>query len=77
MVETKYIGPTESSGSRVRARGFGTFIYVPYCSGDREDQSHINALRALKLKAGVTAEFIGSAEGSRVVWIPADSYLRG
>lgn len=51
-IETKYLGPTNHRGARIKAKSFGGSVTVPYDYGLPTDIAHTNAAFALAEKMG-------------------------
>lgn len=51
-IETRYLGPTNYRGSRIKAYAFGGSVTVPFDYGVPDDVNHLNAAFALVEKMG-------------------------
>lgn len=49
-IVTKYMGPTNTRGSRIKARAWAGSVTVPYVSGLSIEQNHRDAAEALARK---------------------------
>jgi hypothetical protein len=70
-IVTKYLGPTNYRGSRIKAKAFAGTVTVPYdCSKSAED-NHAKAAKALALKFGWTGHWHGGGtpEGTGYVFV--------
>ena len=56
---TKYIGPTNTHGARIKARCAAGSITVGFDYALNEDERHLGAANALVKKLGWTADFYG------------------
>jgi len=77
-ITTKYLGPTNTRGSRIKATAAGGSITIPYDNAGSADSSHAKAAKALADKLGWdglwTAGGLPSQDGNVYVWVDgADS----
>lgn len=76
---TKYLGPTDRRGSRIKATDGDSSITVPLDSADSSEISHAKAAEALCRKLGWTGRYIGGGLSGRggimagMVWVDAAS----
>lgn len=75
-IQTRYVGPTDTRGSRVVASCEGKRATVPYDSGLEPEQNHRAAVIALCDKAGWDHMrfFGGCLRGGRYAWVPVFPY---
>lgn len=76
-IETKYVGPTNSRGSRVSARAYAGRVMVHWDDALDVDQNHMRAAHALAKKFGWKGRLYGGArpDGKGNVYVfddPAD-----
>ncbi len=77
-IVTKYLGPTNFRGSRVKATCEAGSITVPWNHGLNTGCNHAEACDALLAKLGWTGEFMGSSVGTGFVFVYyRDSKLPG
>lgn len=67
-IRTAYQGATDTRGSRVVARGFGTQATIPYDYALNPEQVHERAARALAERVGATLA-PGPWQGTPTGWI--------
>lgn len=58
-IETRYLGPTNTRGGRIKASAYAGSITVPYDHELNADQNHYRAAMALAAKCGKHAEQYG------------------
>jgi hypothetical protein len=70
-IETKYLGPTNFRGERIKARAWAGSVTVPYDSALNADANHRAAADALRAKYGWEGTFAqgGNAAGSGYVFV--------
>ena len=76
---TKYIGPTETRGARIKAytsNGQSVTIAYPYLAGG-DDASHETAARELMSKMGLDFEIVqgGTCTGRAFVMLPKNKTI--
>jgi hypothetical protein len=71
-IETRYCGPTETKGSRIRASCYGGSLYVPYSHELDPEENHYAAATRLCEKLGWKAEryFGGCLASGQWAWVP-------
>ena len=74
-IETKFYGPTNSSGSRIVAKAWAGSVKVHYNHALNPDQNHLQAAKALADKMGWGGLWIGGggAKGAGYVFVNAMS----
>jgi hypothetical protein len=74
-IETKFYGPTNSSGSRIVAKAWAGSVKVHYNHALNADQNHLQAAKALADKMGWGGLWIGGgrAAGNGYVFVNAMS----
>ena len=79
-IKTKYIGPTNTRGSRIQASCEARTIYVPYNYALDSDGNHRAACEALLLAMGWTADqsaryadMVGGWHDNACYWVFANS----
>jgi hypothetical protein len=75
-ITSKYHGPTDTRGSKVRATGFRGTVTVPYDSALDSEANHRAAVVALCEKLGWDADrfFGGAMVDGRWAWVPVFTY---
>ena len=75
-ITSKYHGPTDTRGSKVRATGFRGSVTVPYDSALDSEANHRAAVVALCAKLGWDADrfFGGGMTDGRWAWVPVFTY---
>jgi hypothetical protein len=75
-ITSKYHGPTDTRGSKVRATANGHTATVPYASELDTEANHRAAVVALCAKLGWDADrfFGGSLDDGRWAWVPVFTY---
>jgi hypothetical protein len=73
-IETRYFGPTDTRGSRIKAKAQAGFLYMPYAHELGTEENHARAALALAdkygwLKDGDTLRCGGSADGRGNVYV--------
>ena len=69
-ISTKYLGPTNAHGSRIKARQSGSYGHKPVSvtiSWDYSlstEQNHTNAAKAVAQKLGWSGDWVGGDNGS-------------
>jgi hypothetical protein len=58
-IETRYLGPTNSRGSRIKATADAGSVTVPYDHALSSTQNHAKAAQALAMKFGWTGSWVG------------------
>lgn len=58
-IQTKFIGPTNTKGDRVKASCDAGSITVPWDYSLGQEENHVAAAEALRAKLGWTEEFYG------------------
>lgn len=73
-IQTKYFGPSNVRGSRVKATAQAGTVYVEWDSSLDHDGNHAAACRALVRKYGWRGDWVGGGlpDGS-MVWVNTDS----
>lgn len=66
---TKYLGPTNFRGSRIKAKCYGGSVTVSYRCELNTDQNHLEAAKALQAKMGWTNKLIGGSLDNGYVFI--------
>ena len=64
-IETKYYGPTNTRGSRIRAAAQCGKVWVPYDYALNPEQNHAAAAKAFLLKWGWNGQWAGGANASQ------------
>tara|TARA_B100000579_G_C22518705_1_gene705122 strand:+ start:101 stop:394 length:294 start_codon:yes stop_codon:yes gene_type:complete len=64
-IETKYYGPTNHRGSRIRATAQCGKVWVSYDHGLNPQQNHAAAAKAFLLKWGWSGQWAGGANASQ------------
>lgn len=66
IIKTKYIGPTNTRGSRIKAsaNGFSVTISYPYESDAGREKSHFEAVKALVAKHNLEWDISNMGYGS-------------
>lgn len=68
-IETRYLGPTNTRGGRIKARAWAGSVTVPYNHELNADQNHRAAAMALAAKCAKHAEqYGGKSIWSEGVW---------
>lgn len=57
-IVTKYIGPTNFRGSRVKASAYAGSITIDYDNGKNSEANHLEAARRLALKFGWIGKWV-------------------
>lgn len=71
-IVTKYHGPTNSNGSRIRAKCSAGSLTIPYDHALNIDQLHARAAQALADKLGWGGRWVGgTAPDESMVWVDA------
>ena len=76
-IKTRYCGPTDTKGSRIRASCDGGSLYVSYDHALDPEENHCAAVKALcdKLCWDAARFFGGSLDSGRyMVWVPVFTY---
>lgn len=75
-IETRYCGPTETKGSRIRASCDGGSLYVSYDNALGREENHYAAVKALCDKLGWDAArfFGGSLASGQWAFVPVFTY---
>lgn len=76
-IETRYCGPTETKGSRIRASCEGGSLYVSYDNALDPEENHYAAVKKLCAKLGRdAARFFGGSldSGKYMAWVPVFTY---
>lgn len=68
-IETKYLGPTNFKGSRIRATDGDNTIFLSRDCCDSIDEAHSRTALALKAKLGWTGKMIGGHTKSGMVFV--------
>lgn len=58
-IVTKYIGPSNTRGSRIKATAWAGSVTVPYKSNLSSEKNHAEAARSLAAKYGWHGKFVG------------------
>ena len=64
-IETKYYGPTNHRGSRIRAAAQCGKVWVSYDHGLNAQQNHAAAAKAFLLKWAWSGQWVGGANSSQ------------
>lgn len=72
-IVTKYLGPTNTRGSRISASANGHKSVVPYDDSKNGDKNYANAAITLCLKMGWKGELIGGGTDDGYVFVFADA----
>lgn len=79
-IETRYYGPTNKRGSRIRATSAsGIYVSVQIAPEDSMDEAHAKALRALCAKLGdgwSRAPWIAGAGKRGTVWVQSVDFAQ-
>lgn len=68
-IETRYIGPTNTRGSRIKAKASGgESVTIPLDYGMTTYHAHAKAADALRVKLGWDAMFMAEAKGTGYVF---------
>lgn len=68
-IETRYLGPTNTKGGRIKATAWAGSVTVPYDHALNTDQNHHRAAMALAAKCAKHAEqYGGKSIWSECVW---------
>jgi|14BtaG_2_1085337.scaffolds.fasta_scaffold135357_1 hypothetical protein len=68
-IETKYLGPTDCKGARIKATATcGEAVTIPYPHDESDTGKHIAAVRKLAAKLDWTGEMIGGWTARGMVW---------
>lgn len=68
-ITTRYIGPSNTRGSRIRAAAWGGSITVPYSSEADSETNHARAAQALCEKMGwARGGWVGGASADEKGW---------
>lgn len=75
-IKTRYCGPTDTKGSRIRASCDGGSVSVPYDSALDTDANHYAAVKKLCDKLGWDAArfFGGNLATGGFAWVPVFTY---
>lgn len=74
-IETRYLGPTNTKGSRIKACAGAGSVTVPYDYGMSTERAHAAAAKALRAKLGWTDGHWaqgGNVKGNGYVFVRAD-----
>lgn len=71
-IQTKYIGPTNRRGSRVKAWANAGSLFLEWDDGLNSDQNHMAAAKALAAKLGWKERFYGGTLADCRVWLCVD-----
>ena len=76
-ITTKYLGPTDTKGARIRAHdGDGNAVTVPCRGASTSEQNHAAAARALADKMGWDGWLLGGSTKNGMAWVFADTTYR-
>lgn len=64
VIKTKYLSPTNSRGSRIKAEANGFTVTVPYDYALNNEQVHFKAVQALVAKHGLDWDISNMGYGS-------------
>lgn len=70
-IETRWLGPTNTRGSRIVARCEAGRITVPWDYSANPETNHANAARQLAIKLGWTRSNYGSLYGGSIPSLPS------
>ena len=75
-IETRYCGPTDTKGARIRASCEGGSLYVSYDHALDPEENHYAAVTALCDKLGWDASrwFGGRLASGQWAWVPVFTY---
>ena len=70
-IETKYVGATNTRGSRIvaTASGSGMFVRIPYDSGQADENMHMTAAIMLCNKLGWEGKMVAGHTKHGMVWV--------
>lgn len=70
-IVTKYLGPTNSRGSRIKATAAAGSVTIGYRHSLNSDANHLEAAAALARKYGWTGRYVGGGvpDGSGCVFV--------
>ena len=70
-IETRYLGPTNTKGGRIKATAWAGSITVPYDHALNTDENHCAAQLALRGKLGWQGKYAqgGNAKGNGYVFV--------
>lgn len=72
-IETKYLGPTDHRGARIKATASnGDAVTIPYPHDETDTGKHFAAVRKLAAKLDWSGELIGGHTARGMVWIFTD-----
>jgi hypothetical protein len=71
-IRTKYLGPTDTRGARIRATGGGRSITRPYDYAANREERHAAVARALARKLGWRGDLIEGSIADGYVYVFAD-----
>ena len=69
VIRTRYYGPTDFTGSCIRAKCEGGSVRVSYDSALNSDQIHKAACDALKAKMGWTGDMVSGEFNGDTFWV--------
>ena len=78
-IMTRYIGPSNSRGSRIKATAWGGSVTVAYNDADNSEKNHARAAQALCAKMGWhQTGWVGGGtpDGRGWCYVAADAYDR-
>lgn len=58
-IRTRYYGPTNTKGSRIKASAWAGSIFVPYRSDLSSENNHVRAARILAEQFGWPGDWVG------------------
>ena len=71
--ETKYLGPTNHKGARIKATASnGMAVTIPYPYEESDTGKHIQAVRKLAAKLKWTGSMVGGHTARGMVWVFTD-----
>ena len=69
VIETKYLGPTDRKGARIKATATnGMAVTIPYPHEDSDTEKHVRAVRKLAAKLDWTGNMVAGHTARGMVW---------
>lgn len=72
-IRTRYCGPTDHRGARVKAMCDAKVIYVPWDHAKDVTDNHTHAASTLAMRLGWSSEWLGGSAGDEYVYVCADT----
>jgi hypothetical protein len=69
IITTKYLGPTDTKGSRIKASGGGKSVTIYYDYGVTDEELHASAVAALNKKLNWSGDLIAGHTDTGMVWV--------